>query len=126
MILHGSERPEVLENCGKCLAVHGVAAKCRAVPPEGRERRVHRWDPINVRGDAVSPEQVESASMGNQVQRNTSGMYGKLHPPQNVVECGRISRSRCIVIDRPLDTSEVCIEPKQTLGVHEVPRASRA
>ena len=77
-----------------CWRIAGSAWLCTVSPlsaaqchPKGANGYVCPWDPRNVRGDAVSPEQVESASMGNQVLRNASGMYRKLQAPQNVDEC---------------------------------------
>ena len=74
----------IAENAWLCTVSPLSAAQCH---PKGANGRAYLWDPINVRGDAVSPEQVESTSMGNQVLRNAWGMYRKLQAPQNVDEC---------------------------------------
>ena len=74
----------IAENARLCTVSPLRTAQCQ---PKGANGHVYQWDPRNARGDAVSPEEVESASMGNQVLRNASGMYRKLQAPQNVDEC---------------------------------------
>ena len=74
----------IAENAWLCTVLPLRTAQCQ---PKGANGHVCPWGPRNVRGDAVRPELVESASMGNQVLRNASGMYRKLQAPQNVDEC---------------------------------------
>ena len=77
-----------------CWRIAGNARLCTLSPlriaecqPKGANAHVYPWDPRNVRGDAVGPEQVGRASMGKQVLRNASGMYRKLQAPQSLDEC---------------------------------------
>ena len=74
----------IAENARLCTVSPLRIAQCQ---PKGANAHVYPADPRNVRGDAVRPELVESASIGNQVLRNASGMYSKLQAPQNVDGC---------------------------------------